>query len=365
MARRDLYDVLGVPRDADAPRIKRAYRELAMKFHPDQNPGDAAAEASFKEVSAAYTVLSDVDLRDKYDRRGFAGVDGQGPDLGSFTELFEGVFGDLFGRKKERERGRDLRYTVELTFEEAALGVARDINFPSRGSCSECSGTGARGGEAGRHLCSTCKGKGEIKVQQGFFGVSKRCATCGGGGHVIVERCVTCDGDGTITVERVFTVTIPAGAIDGSTRRLSGEGEPGKNGAPAGDLNVVVKLRPHLLFKREGEVITCDVAVSLSTAIVGGSVAIPTLEGQGEMKVPAGTQPGSVFRLRGKGAKTQSGARGDLHVRVQVEVPRQLDDAQRQLVRELERSLRAAQTPETARYGERLEEVRIRRAEKK
>ena len=365
MARRDLYDVLGVPRDADAARIKRAYRELAMKFHPDQNPGDAAAEASFKEVSAAYTVLSDVDLRDKYDRRGFAGVDGQGPDLGSFTELFEGVFGDLFGRKKERERGRDLRYTIELGFEEAALGVTRDITFASRGSCPDCTGTGARGGEAGRHLCTACKGKGEIKVQQGFFGVSKRCPTCGGGGHVIVERCPRCDGDGTVTIERVFTVGIPAGAVDGSTRRVPGEGEPGKNGALAGDLNVVVKVRPHPLFRREGDIVTCDVSVALTTAMVGGSVDIPTLEGQGEMKIPAGTQAGSVFRLRGKGAKSQSGARGDLHVRVQVEIPQRLDESQQTLVRKLEASLRAEQKPETVRYVERLEEVRLRRSDKK
>ena len=352
--RRDLYEVLGVPRDADPPRIKRAYRELALKFHPDQNPHDPAAEASFKEVSAAYAILSDATLRERYDRRGFAGVDGgPAPDLGAFTELFEGVFGDLFGRRKERRAGRDLRYTLELDLEEAALGVTKTITFPTRERCGECAGTGARGGERGRRPCATCHGKGEIKVQQGFFGVKKACPTCGGGGYTILEACPRCGGDGSIEVQRTFEVTIPAGMFDGSVRRVPGEGEPGRDGAPNGDLHVFVKVRPHPLFRREGEVIACDVPVRLATAALGGAVDVPTLEGTAEMKIPPGTQSGAIFRLRGKGGRV-GGGRGDLHVRLVVEVPQALEARQRELVQQLDAALGTAQQPEVDKYAAQL-----------
>jgi len=360
--RRDYYDVLGVSRDADTARIKRAYRDLALKHHPDQNPNDPAAEAAFKAVSEAYTVLSDAQKRERYDRRGFAGVDGGPiPDIGAFTELFEGAFGDLFGRRKERRQGRDLRYTLELELEEAALGIKKTITFPTRERCDECAGTGARGGERGRRACSTCHGKGEIKAQQGFFGVTKRCPTCGGSGYTILENCTKCGGDGSVELQRSFEVTIPAGMFDGSVRRVAGEGEPGRNGAPAGDLHVIVKVRPHPLFRREGETITCDVPVSLTIAALGGAVDVPTLEGVAEMKIPAGTQSGAVFRLRGKGPKTQTGARGDLHMRVVVEVPQELDDAQKALVTELALALRPTQRPEEAKYTVRLDALRSRR----
>ena len=363
--RRDLYEVLGVPRDADAARIKRAYRELALKYHPDQNPDDPAAEAVFKEVSAAYTILSDPAQRERYDRRGFAGFDGALPDLGAFTELFEGVFGDLFGRRKERRQGRDLRYTLELELEEAALGVRKTITFPSRERCGECAGTGARGGERGRRACASCQGKGEIKVQQGFFGVKKRCPTCAGNGYTILEVCSRCSGDGTVEVQRNYEVAIPAGMYDGSVRRVAGEGEPGKNGAPNGDLHVFVKVRPHPLLRREGEIISCDVPVSLATAALGGAVEVPTLEGIVEMKIPPGTQPGAIFRLRGKGAKAGSagaGGRGDLHVRVVVDVPRGLDGRQVDLLRAFDAALGEKQTSEIGNYLERLREIRSRRS---
>jgi molecular chaperone DnaJ len=351
--------VLGIPRDADAARIKRAYRELALRHHPDQNAGDPDAERAFREVSAAYTILSDPEKRERYDRRGFAGVDGgAGPDLGSFTELFEGVFGDLFGRKRERRQGRDLRYTLELEFEEAALGVKRTIHFPSRERCAECMGTGANGGERGRKPCATCHGKGEIKAQQGFFGVTKRCPTCGGGGYVIVEPCTRCKGEGSVEIERAYEVNIPAGVTDGTTRRVAGEGEPGRNGAPHGDLHVFVKVKTHPLFRREGDVISCDVPVGLGAAMVGGAIEVPTLEGTAEMKLPAGTQSGAVFRLRGKGAVVDGGKRGDLHMRVIVEVPVGLDDDQRRRVRELDAALTPAQRPETERFRARLSELR-------
>ena len=361
--RRDYYEVLGISRDADPARIKRAYRELALKFHPDQNPGDANAEAAFKEVSAAYTVLSDTEKRDRYDRRGFAGVEGgPGPDIGAFTELFEGVFGDLFGRKRERQRGRDLRYTLDLELEEAVIGCKRTISFPTRDRCNACSGTGAEGGERGRHTCTTCKGKGDIKVQQGFFGVAKRCPTCSGSGFVITAPCSVCTGDGTVEVERTFEVSIPPGATDGSTRHVAGEGEPGRAGAPAGDLNVVIKVKAHPLFRREGDAIACDVPVGLAVALLGGVVDVPTLEGTAEMKIPAGTQPGAVFRLRGKGGPTSGGMRGDLRIHVQVELPVTLDEAQQAELRALDTGFTAAQKPLTARYATQLAELRKRRA---
>ncbi len=351
--------MLGIPRDADPARIKRAYRELALKHHPDQNPDDPAAESAFREVSAAYTILSDADARERYDRRGYAGVDGGGgPDLGGFTELFEGVFGDLFGRRRERRQGRDLRYTLELEFEEAALGVKRTIHFPSRERCGACEGTGAKGGERGRRACATCQGKGEIKVQQGFFGVAKRCPTCSGAGYVIVEPCDRCEGAGSVEIERAYDVTIPAGVSDGSTRRVAGEGEPGRNGAPNGDLHVFVKVRTHPLFRREGELVTCEVPIGIATATLGGTVEVPTLEGTAEMKIPAGTQSGAVFRLRGKGAASSSGARGDLHVRVALEVPVALTDDQRRRIRELDDELSGAQRPEEGRFLARLRELR-------
>ena len=360
--RRDFYDVLGVPRDADTARIKRAYRDLALKHHPDQNPNDPAAEAAFKAVSEAYTVLSDSEKRERYDRRGFAGVEGGPiPDIGAFTDLFEGAFGDLFGRRKERRQGRDLRYTLELDLEEAALGAKKTITFPTRERCDECAGTGARGGERGRRACPSCHGKGEIKAQQGFFGVTKRCPTCGGSGYTILDACPKCRGDGSVELQRSFEVTIPAGMFDGSVRRVAGEGEPGKNGAPAGDLHVIVKVKPHPLFRREGETITCEVPVGLAIAALGGAVDVPTLEGVAEMKIPAGTASGAVFRLRGKGARLPSGARGDLHMRVLVEVPLELDGAQKALVAELAAQLRPDQRPEEGKYRARLDALRSKR----
>ncbi len=354
-----------MPRDADAARIKRAYRELALKFHPDQNADSSTAEAAFKEVSAAYTVLSDPELRERYDRRGFAGVDG-GPaaDLGAFTELFEGLFGDLFGKRRERGRGRDLRYTLELDLEEAALGAKKTITFATRTPCGECAGTGALGGERGRRRCATCGGKGEMRMQQGFFGVTKRCPTCGGGGYTILEACPRCAGDGTLAIDRAFEVTVPPGATDGSTRRLAGEGEPGRNGGPNGDLHVIVKVREHPLLRREGDVVSCEVPVGLSTAALGGTIEVPTLEGVAEVKVPAGTQPGTVLRLRGKGPRLAAGARGDLHVRILVEVPPAtppLTARQRDLVAELDAALGPDQRPAEAAYRERLAALRSRR----
>jgi molecular chaperone DnaJ len=347
VAKRDYYEVLGVPRDVDVVVLKRAYRELALKYHPDQNPDNPEAEAHFKEVSEAYTVLSDPDSRAKYDRGGFGGVgSGVGVDIGGFTDLFESLFGDLFGKKKGggKTPGRDLRYTLELSFEEAALGVEKTITFPSPVECETCKGSGAKGGDAGMRVCNTCGGKGETKVQQGFFSLSKRCPTCGGGGKVVGDACEVCKGAGTVEKEREYTVTIPADAEDGATRRVAGQGEPGKRGGPPGDLNVIVRVRPHPLFKRENGIVTCEVPVSMVEAALGAVIKVPTLDGAVDMRVPAGTQSGTLFRLRGKGAGKPN-ARGDAHVRLVVETPSTLDAKQRELFEQLKTVLGEAQTP--------------------
>jgi molecular chaperone DnaJ len=354
--------VLGVPRDADAARLKRAYRELALKFHPDQNPDNPDAEAAFKEVSEAYTVLSDPDKRSRYDRRGFEGVSdgGFGVDLGAFTDLFESLFGDLFGKKKTKTPGRDLRYSLELSFEEAALGVQKTIRFPARVECADCDGTGGKGGAAGLRPCTGCNGKGEIKVQQGFFSLSKRCPQCSGAGKIVGEPCATCKGGGTVEKEREYTVTIPPGTEDGATRRVAGEGERGRHGGPAGDLNVLVHVRPHPIFRREGDLVVCDVPVSIVQAALGAVVQVPTLDGRVEMRVPPGTQSGTMFRLRGKGLggrAPNAGGRGDAHVRVVVEVPTNLTARQQELLQELASSLGEEQLPGVRGFGARVKET--------
>lgn len=345
-------------RDVDAATLKRAYRELALKYHPDQNPDSPEAEAHFKEVSEAYTVLSDSDQRARYDRRGFEGLGGGiGVDLGGFTELFESLFGDLFGKRKAgRLPGRDLRYTLELSFEEAALGCEKTIRFPAPVDCEACRGTGAKGGEAGLRACATCGGKGESKVQQGFFSLSKRCPTCSGTGRVVGEACLVCKGAGTVEQERQFTVTIPADTEDGATRRVSGQGEPGRHGGPPGDLNVIIRVRSHPIFRREAGIVTCEVPISVAEAALGHVLKVPTLDGTVEMRVPAGTQSGTLFRLRGKGAG-RAGARRDAHVRIVVETPTALTAQQRALFEELKALLAGEQTPLQKTFGIKMREL--------
>jgi molecular chaperone DnaJ len=355
--KRDYYDVLGVPRDVDAATLKRAYRELALKFHPDQNPDNPEAEAHFKEVSEAYTVLSDPEARARYDRRGFDGVGGGvGVDIGGFTDLFESLFGDLFGKKKSAKMpGRDLRYTLELSFEEAALGVEKTIKFPSPVECPACKGSGAKGGDAGLRACGACGGKGEIKVQQGFFSLSKKCPTCSGSGKVVGDKCEECNGAGTVDKEREFTVSIPADTDDGATRRVPGQGEPGKRGGPPGDLNVIVRVRPHPIFRRENGVVVCEVPISIVQAAIGAVIQVPTLDGKVDMRVPAATQSGALFRLRGKGGG-KANARGDAHVRIVVETPTALSPKQRELFEQLKTSLTEEQTPLQKSFSAKLRE---------
>jgi molecular chaperone DnaJ len=357
VARRDYYEVLGVPREADAATLKRAYRELALKYHPDQNPDDPEAETRFKEVSEAYTVLSDPETRMRYDRRGFDGVGGDGGfgvDVGAFTQLFEGLFGDLLGKRKAKMPGRDLRYTLELTFAEAALGVKKVITFPARVDCESCGGTGGKGGAQGLKPCGSCGGKGEVKVQQGFFSLSKKCVTCGGSGTVVATPCDVCRGAGTVEKEREFEVSIPAGTEDGSTRRVAGQGEPGRRGGAPGDLNVIVRIKPHPIFRREGDVVACDVPVSLIQAALGAVVPVPTLDGPVEMRVPPGTQSGTLFRLRGKGIGGKAGGRGDAHVRVLVETPTNLSAQQRGLLEELAKTITVEQAPLQTAFASKL-----------
>ncbi len=334
--KRDYYEVLGVAHDVDAVELKRAYRELAMRWHPDKNPGNKQAEERFKEVSEAYAVLSEPEKRARYDRLGHAGGGGATAGfetaVGSFTDLFESLFGDLFGKKKSgKAAGRDLRYTLEVDFAEAALGCTKSITVPAKVDCPDCRGTGARGGEAGLAPCAACGGRGEIKVQQGFFSLGKSCPTCGGAGKVITEKCDGCGGTGTVEKERQYTVQIPPGTDDGNIRRVAGQGEPGRRGGAPGDLHVVVRVKPHPLWKRDGNVVVCEVPIGFAQAALGATLEVPTLDGKVEMRVPAGTQSGTVFRLRGKGLGS-AGGRGDAHVRVAVETPVGLSQKQRELL---------------------------------
>ena len=349
---RDYYDVLGVSRDADDAELKRAYRALALRYHPDHNQNNKEAEERFKEVSAAYAVLSDSEKRLRYNRLGHlgltpagAGADAVSLDLENVKEFFDSIFGDigdLLGRKKGRSGGRDLRYTVEISLREAVLGAQKSISFPVRGDCQTCAGTGGRGGEAGLRTCRTCAGKGEVR-STGFLPIRKPCTPCRGTGKEVVEACPSCRGSGQVEQQREFVVNIPAGCEDGMTRRLAGQGEPGRQGGNSGDLTVLLRIKPHPLIRREGALLHCDVPVTVFEAALGTEILVPTIDGKVEMKVPAGTASGSVFRLRGKGILSPSGQRGDLHVRVVVETPKALDGATRTLLSQL-----AARLPATA-----------------
>ncbi len=322
----DYYQTLGVSRDSTDVEIKAAYRKLALKWHPDRNPGDKAAEDRFKDLSLAYAVLSDHDQRSRYDRYGFVQDSGPfagGADIASATEFFDAIFGDLFGLGRRRSTtGRDLRYTLELDFEEAALGCEKTITFERAEDCTACRGTGAEGGTAGLMRCARCAGEGYIRKKAGFLTSRRECLGCGGTGEVPRVACKTCEGAGLVDRERKYRVRIPPGSTGGSMQRVPREGSPGRRGGPAGDLHVIVRVRPHPIYGREGDVLTCDVPVSPVEAALGAELTIPVLDGEVHMKIPAGTQSGSVFRLRGKGFPPGAGLpRGDAHVRIAVETP--------------------------------------------
>ena len=348
MSKRDYYEVLGVNRDAGDDEIKKAYRKLAMKFHPDRNPDNKDAEEKFKEAKEAYEMLSDPQKKAAYDRYGHAGVDpsmGAGPGAqgfeGGFADAFGDIFGDLFGGgrgggRSNVYRGADLRYNLEITLEEAARGAEKTIRIPTVEECGTCHGSGAKPGTQPKP-CPTCNGHGQVRVQQGFFSIQQTCPKCHGSGKIIPDPCRDCGGAGRTKKQKTLEVKIPAGIDDGMRLRHGGHGEPGVNGGPPGDLYVEIHIRKHAVFERDHDDLHCEMPISITTAALGGEIEIPTLEGMARLKIPAETQSGKVFRLRGKGIKgVRSHTHGDLMCHVVVETPVSLTERQKELLREFE-----------------------------
>ncbi len=359
MAKRDYYDVLGVPKNATDDDIKKAYRKLAMKFHPDRNQGEGddakKAEEKFKEAKEAYEMLSDPQKKAAYDQYGHAGVDpnagmgrGQGAEgMGGFAEAFGDIFGDIFngGRRgggggQQVYRGSDLSYAMEISLEEAANGKDAQIRIPSWDTCDTCHGSGAKPGTSAK-TCGTCNGSGTVHMRQGFFSIQQTCPHCHGSGKIIPEPCTTCNGAGKIKRQKTLEVKIPAGINEGMRIRSAGNGEPGTNGGPAGDLYIEIRIKEHDIFERDGDDLHCTVPVSFTTVALGGSIEVPTLSGKAEIELPEGTQHGKTFRLRGKGIKgLRSSYPGDLYAHVSVETPVKLTEHQRKLLKELDESLK-------------------------
>ena len=355
MSKRDYYTVLGVQKDASDQDIKSAYRKLALKHHPDRNPGDKAAEEKFKEAAEAYAVLADGEKRQMYDRFGHAGVNqtGQpgfdpstfadfGDILGGLGDIFG--FGDIFGGGRRRggpQRGSDLRYDLEIEFNEAAKGTETTIQVPRDETCATCNGSGAAAGH-GAETCPQCRGQGQLRYKQGFFTVAKTCGQCRGSGRVITKPCQTCRGAGRVTRERQLTVKIPAGIATGQRLRLYGEGEHGLQGGPPGDLYIIVHVKEHSFFRRDDDDLYCEIAVNYTTLVLGGTVKVPTLDGDEAVSIPEGTQSGASFKLRSRGMPNVSGrGRGDLHVSVKVAVPKKLSKDQKKAVEDLSKLLPA------------------------
>jgi molecular chaperone DnaJ len=347
MAKRDFYEILGVNRDASDDEIKKAYRKLAMKFHPDRNPDNPKAEEQFKEAKEAYEILSDAQKRQAYDQFGHAGVDpqagmGGGAGMGGFADAFSDIFGDIFGGgrggggRSTVYRGADLRYNLEISLEEAARGTDTRIRIPTMEECDTCHGSGARPGTQPKS-CPTCGGAGQVRMQQGFFSIQQTCPKCHGTGRVIPEPCPTCHGAGRVKQHKTLQVKIPAGVDEGDRIRLAGEGEHGVNGGPPGDLFVQIHIKQHPVFQRDHNDLHCEMPVSFATAALGGEIEIPTLDGAAKIKIPSETQSGKVFRLRGKGIRgIRSSGPGDLMCHVVVETPVNLTDRQKELLREFE-----------------------------
>ncbi len=356
MSKRDYYEVLGVAKNASEAELKKAFKRLAMKYHPDRNPDDKDAEEKFKEAKEAYEVLSDERKRAAYDQFGHAGVDqaggagGFGGGFGggaSFSDIFGDVFGDIFGgaggggRGGSRVyRGADLRYNLDLTLEEAVRGTTVKIRVPTLSTCETCGGSGAKPGTSPT-TCPTCHGHGQVRMQQGFFSLQQTCPRCHGTGTVVSDPCTTCHGHGRVEEHKTLSVKVPAGVDSGDRIRLAGEGEAGENGGPPGDLYVHINVRPHPIFTREDNDLYCEVPISFITASLGGELEVPTLEGRVKLKVPAETQSGKLFRLRGKGVKSVRGATvGDLLCRVIVETPVNLTARQKELLMEFDKTLK-------------------------
>lgn len=345
MSKRDYYEVLGVTRTASAEELKKAYRRLAMKFHPDRNPDDKEAEAKFKEAKESYEILSDERKRAAYDQFGHAGVDpaaGAGPGArpgGSgdmFGDIFGEVFGDIFGGGRRSRsnvfRGADLRYELVLDLEQAVFGTTTNITIPTVVPCETCNGSGARPGTSPVR-CRRCEGAGQVRISQGFFSIQQTCPSCHGTGQTIEQPCTACQGRGRRQQQKTLAVKVPTGVDEGDRIRLTGEGEMGQNGGPPGDLYVEIRVRPHAVFERQGADLYCVVPVSFATAALGGTLEVPTLDGEVTLKIPAETQPGKVLRLRGKGVKPVRGSSvGDMYCRVDVEVPVGLTAEQKKLL---------------------------------
>ncbi|RMG27454.1 MAG: molecular chaperone DnaJ, partial [Gammaproteobacteria bacterium] len=351
MAKRDYYEVLGVSRNASEAELKKAFRRLAQKYHPDRNPGDKEAEERFKEAKEAYETLSDPRKRAAYDQFGHAGVDpsmgggaGAGGGFGgaSFSDIFEDVFGDIFGTGRASTRayrGADLRYDLELSLEEAVMGTTVRIRVPTYVTCKVCGGSGAQPGTQ-PETCPTCGGIGQVRMQQGFFSVQQTCPRCRGAGHIIQRPCSHCHGQGRVQETRTLSVKVPAGVDTGDRIRLAGEGEAGENGGPPGDLYVQIRVKEHPIFKRQDNNLYCEVPIPFVTAALGGELEVPTLDGRVNLKIPPETQSGRLFRLRGKGVKpVRGGPVGDLLCRVVVETPVNLTPRQKELLREFEKTL--------------------------
>ncbi len=362
MAQQDYYELLEIKRTADDAEIKKAYRKLAMKYHPDRNPGDTSAEEKFKEIQKAYAILSDKQKRAAYDQFGHAGVDpsmggggfGAG-GFGGFGDVFEDIFENIFsggrsgGRQARGQRGSDLQFNVQLTLEEAAVGKEVEISVPRHGSCTTCDGSGAKKGTKPK-TCETCNGVGQVRIQQGFFSIQQTCPHCYGEGTTIADPCTACHGQGRIRESKKLTVKIPAGVDNGDRVRLSGEGEAGVHGGGPGDLYVQINVKQHAIFTRQEGDLHCEVPISFIVAALGGSIEVPTLEGRVTLKIPAETQTGKVFRLRGKGMKSVRGyAQGDLLCKVVVETPVNLSREQKDLLTQLDHSLENAKTKHSPR----------------
>ena len=370
MSKRDYYEVLNVARNASEAEVKQAYRRLAMKLHPDRNPGDQVAEERFKEAKEAYEVLSDSRKRTAYDQFGHAGVDGTaGGGFGGFGEaadlgdIFGGVFRDIFGGMRgggggQNYRGADLRYTLELTLEEAVFGTTAKIRVPTLVSCATCAGSGAKPGTKPT-TCPTCRGAGQVRMQQGFFSIQQACPRCQGRGTIIPDPCETCRGSGRIEEQKTLSVKVPAGVDNGDRIRLTGEGEVGEHGGSPGDLYVQIQVKPHPIFTREDNDLYCEVPIGFHTAALGGELEVPTLDGRLSLKIPPETQTSKVFRLRGKGVKpVRGGPTGDLLCRIVVETPVNLTREQKELLEKFAATMEASGERHTPQQGSWLDGVK-------